>query len=41
MMGTEMTEAYDRRGRVLLDAEREQLGKVRKEHIETESDTEQ
>ena len=36
-----MTEAYDWRGRGLLDAEREHLGKVRKEHIETESDTEQ
>jgi hypothetical protein len=41
MRGTAMTEAYDWRGRGLLDAEREQLGKVRKEHIETESDTEQ
>ena len=40
-MGTEMTEAYDWRGLGQLDAEREQLGKVRKEHIETESDTEQ
>jgi len=39
--GTAMTEAYDGRGRGLLDAEREQLGKVRKAHIETESDTEQ
>ena len=39
MTGTEITEAYDWRG--LLDAEREQLGKVRKAHIETESDTEQ
>ena len=28
--GTAMTEAYDGRGRGLLDAEREQLGKVRK-----------
>ncbi len=37
-MGTEITEAYD--WRELLDAEREQLGKVRKAHIETESDTE-
>jgi hypothetical protein len=39
MRGPEITEAYDWRG--LLDAEREQLGKVRKEHIETESGTEQ
>jgi len=35
-MGTEITEAYDWRG--LLDAEREQLGKVRKAYIETESE---
>ena len=41
MTGSEMTEAYDWRGRGLLDAEGEKLGKVRKAHIETESDTEQ
>jgi hypothetical protein len=38
MMGTEITEAYDWRGR--LGAEGEKLGKVRNAHIETESDTE-
>jgi hypothetical protein len=41
LMGTEMTEAYDWRGRGLRDAEGEKPGKVRKAYIETESDTEQ